>query len=254
MAKTTNDGYEISYRVIGTGSQDLVLVHGWMVSGAVYDDLIEELDRQRWRIIVPDLRGAGESDDADSFGLADYVSDVKAVVDDIGTDSFGLVGHSMGGQIAQLFAATYPDQVRKLILLSTVPMAGMELPEDAHGLFISSGEDRDKQGMILDTACLDLDDLAKQRLLDTAGDISASTIQASYQTWTAGGDVDRLGAIETPTLVVASDDPFLPPEFLKGAVVEPIDDAQLTKIDGAGHYIPVERAEETARVIEDFLG
>ena len=253
MAKTTNNGVEISYRVIGDGERDLVLVHGWMVSGAVFDDLIEELDTSRWRLIVPDFRGSGGSGGATCYELADYVSDLRAVVDDVGTTDFGLVGHSMGGQIAQLFAAAYPDDVDALILLSPVPLSGMELPEDAHGLFLSSGEDRDKQAMILDTACIDLKDVAKARLLDDAGRIPEACIQAAYKAWTSGDDVDKLSAIEAKTLVVASDDPFLPPAFLKSAVVEPIADARLIKIDGAGHYIPVERNAETAEVIENFL-
>lgn len=254
MAKTTHDGVDISYRVIGDGDRDLVLVHGWMVAGSVFDELIEKLDRDRWRIIVPDLRGAGDSGEAGSYELHDYAGDLEAVVDAAGADRFALVGHSMGGQITQIFAADHPHRVERLVLLSPVPLSGMELPEEAHGLFISSGEDRQKQAAIFETACLDLDESAKERLLDAAGCISEDCIQAAYRAWTGGGDVDKLSAIEAPTLVVASDDPFLPPEFLTSAIVELIDDAELTVIEGAGHYIPVERSGETARVIEEFLG
>lgn len=251
----TSDGLEIAYRVIGEGDQDLVFVHGWMVSGAVYDDLLEKLDEKEYRLIVPDHRGTGgSSKDADSYDLADYVSDVRAVVDDAGADSFGLIGHSMGGQIAQLFAAKHPSRVERMMLLSTVPASGMELPEEADQLFANSGENREAQGAILDMACLDLDDKSKERLLDDAAKIPAACIRKSYRTWTGADFTDRLGNITATTLVVASDDPFLPQDFLQAAVVDPIPRAEMAHIGGAGHYIQVERTDETADLFKSFFG
>jgi pimeloyl-ACP methyl ester carboxylesterase len=251
----TNDGHDIAYRVIGTGDRDLVFSHGWMVSGAVFDDLIDELDTDKFRIFVPDFRGSGHSSkEADSFGLADYVRDLLAVVDHAGLESFGLVGHSMGGQIAQLFAADYPERVERLALVATVPGSGIDLPDEAHELFYESGQNRESQAAILGMACLDISDVAKARLLDDAAKIPADCIQKSYLAWTSGGFDDRLGEIKAPTLVVASDDPFLPREFLQVAVVEPIPHAEMAHIGGAGHYIQVERAPQTAKLLTSFFG
>ncbi len=251
----TKDGLDISYRVIGDGDQDVVLVHGWMVSGAVYDDLIDALDQENWRLIVPDLRGTGESDkDTEDYSLQSYVADVRAVADAAGAESFALVGHSMGGQIAQLFAATYPDRVERMALISTVPASGMELPDEANELFLNSGENREAQGAILGMACLDLDDATRERLLDDAGQIPAACIRESYLTWTGADFADQLGNITAATLVVASDDPFLPQEFLQAAVADPIAGAELAYIGGAGHYIQVERTEQTAQLLESFFG
>ncbi len=250
----TKDGLDISYRVIGEGARDLVFVHGWMVSGAVWDTLIETLDESQWRVIVPDLRGAGGSGaGAESFELSDYVEDVRAVVEDAGAASFGLVGHSMGGQIAQLFAATYPERVNRMALLCSVPASGIELPEEADALFFNSGEDRESQAAILGMACLDLEPDDQERLLDHAGQIPAACIQQSYRAWTGGGFADQLGDITAPTLVVGSDDPFLPPEFLKAAIVEPIAAAEFAHIEGAGHYVQVERTAEAAELLSSFF-
>lgn len=254
MPNLTHDGVELSYRVVGDGERDLVVVHGWMVSGTVFDELVERFDDGNWRIVVPDLRGAGESSPADSYRLEDYAGDVLAVMDDAGVDQACLVGHSMGGQIAQLVAADHPGRIRRLALISPVPASGIELPEDAHRLFVDSGEDRASQRRILEMACLDLADEDYDRLLDDAGAIPEQCIRESFAAWTEADFADRLGAIEAPTLVVGSDDPFLPPELLDEAVVGPIADAELTRIEGAGHYIQVERPDETARVLRDFFG
>jgi pimeloyl-ACP methyl ester carboxylesterase len=251
----TKSGDEIAYRVIGGGDKAMVLVHGWMVSGAVYDDLIGSLDQEKFRLIVPDLRGSGHSSkDMDSFELADYVSDLVAVVDHAGLETFGLVGHSMGGQVAQLFAANYPERVERLALVGTVPASGIALPDEAHELFFESGQNRESQATILAMACLDLDDDAKERLLDDAAKIPVKCIQQSYLAWTAGGFDDRLVDVKAPTLVVASDDPFLPREFLQAAVVELISGAEMAHIGGAGHYVLVERAAQTAKLLTSFFG
>ena len=256
MPKVQNqDGLDIAYRVVGDGERDVVFVHGWMVSGTVYDDVIAALDEDAYRMIVVDLRGAGgSSKDADSYALSDYVEDVRVVADHAGAERFALVGHSMGGQIAQLFAAEHPDRVERLMLVGTVPASGMELPAEAHELFYNSGQSRPSQTAILDMACLDIDEVRKARLLDAAAKIPAECIQQSYLAWTGGGFSDRLGDITAPTLVVASDDPFLPRDFLQAAVVDPIPNAELAHIAGAGHYIQVERADETAKLITSFLG
>ncbi len=253
MESAERNGVELSYRVVGDGDRDLLLVHGWMVSGTVFDELIEALDGERWRLIVPDLRGAGASGESESYRLQDYAGDLEAIVDAAGASSVSIVGHSMGGQIAQLFAATYPERVERMVLLSPVPASGIELPEEVDKLFRQSGADRTRKAQILDMACLDLPDAAAGRLLDAAEAISPDCIRQSYRAWTTGGFRQSLSQITAPTLVVASDDPFLPAELLETAVVEPIADARLVHIGGAGHYIPVERPGQTADVVEDFL-
>ena len=57
----SNDQTSIHYRVLGDGPRDVLLVHGWMVSGAVYDDLVEKMDLSGLRLVIPDLRGTGGS-------------------------------------------------------------------------------------------------------------------------------------------------------------------------------------------------
>ncbi len=250
---TTDDATTLAYRTLGSGSKDAIFVHGWMVSSGVWDDLLEVLDLDDHRLIVPDLRGAGESTAAGNYTIEQYADDVVAVADAAGADRFDLVGHSMGGQISQMVAATHPDRVRKLALLSTVPASGMELPEEAHELFYNAGGDRDALATILDQACLNLASDRKRDLVDAAANIPADCIRDSYTSWTETDFADQLGNITAETLVVASDDPFLPADFLEQAVVDPIADAHLVHIPHAGHYIPVEQTSATKKELEKFF-
>lgn len=248
------DGAKISYRVIGDGAAATVLIHGWMADGSVYDALLGNLDAGGRRFIIPDLRGAGASDKpATGYTLARYAADVQAVLEKEVAGRAVVVGHSMGGQIAQMVAASAAARVSGLALLCPVPAEGMALPPDAAGLFRTSGQDRGKQGTILGLACKDLASGARDALLDAAGGIPAACIAEAFDAWTGGGVADKLAAIEAPTLVVGSDDPFLPPDFLRAKVVDPIRRARFVLVPGAGHYVQVERARETAAVLGGFL-
>jgi len=251
---TRRDGVDLSYRVAGKGDVDVVLIHGWMVSGRVYDNMVEQFGSLGARFFIPDLRGTGSSSRPETgYELDDYVHDVMAVADHAGLKRFVVVGHSMGGQIAQLLCADHPDRVLGQVLLCPVPAAGMELPPDACALFENCAQDPQSIATILSLACLDLSDPDQKDLVAMAMDVPDACIRTSFKTWTRGGIESRLPDIVAPTVVVATDDPFLPPEFLQAAVVDPIADARLEIIRGAGHYVQTERPAETAAILRSFV-
>lgn len=143
-------GRALSYRVFGEGATVVVLQHGWMTDGRVWDDLVAALDLGSARFVVPDLAGHGESAAPTAYSLSDLADDLLAVAKaEAKEDSFVLVGHSMSGQVASLAGAAAGGALRGLVLVTPVPVDGLPLPPDAAGLFSSSGEDRGKQGTIL---------------------------------------------------------------------------------------------------------
>ncbi len=249
-----NDGTKIAYRSFGNGSKVVMLIHGWTMSGAVYDDVIEHLDQTGLRVIVPDLRGAGASDKPDhGYSIERYAQDVLAVADAEKISSFVVVGHSMGGQVAQWLAAFHPDRVSGVVLLCPVPASGMALPDQAIGLFSSSGGNRESIKTILNMACKELSESAMERLLDDGMRSSAEAVRLSFDVWRKGGFSDALSAIRAPALCVGTDDPFLPPAFLRAEVTGKIAGARLAYLPGPGHYPLVERPRETAALLQAFL-
>ena len=130
-ATKSADGTRIAYRIHGSGDRTVVFVHGWMMSGAVFSELLDAWQPAGVRVIVPDLRSAGESGPAQAgYDLDRYVEDVLAVLDAEGIPRAVLLGHSMGGQIAQLVAATRPERVAGLVAVVPVPVDGLPLPEE----------------------------------------------------------------------------------------------------------------------------
>jgi non-heme chloroperoxidase len=251
---TTQDGTRIAYRSIGNGAKTVILVHGWMVSGAGFGALTEALDTAGLRVLVPDLRGSGESDrPASGHTYKDHAADVLAVADAEGAKSFVVVGHSMGGLIAAWLAATSPERVSGAVLLCSVPPSGFTLPPDYAALFHSCTGDREKQRTILGAGVKDMSEKDREAMLDDGVRTSEAAIQQGFESWTTASFVDRMSGVKAPFVVVASDDPFMPPDFLRKSIVNHVPHSRLVYIPGAGHYVHAERPRETAAVIGAFM-
>jgi pimeloyl-ACP methyl ester carboxylesterase len=98
----------------------VVLVHGNGAHAHWWDAVAPALV-PGWRLVVPDLRGHGESGwpDAPAYRVADFAADLEAITAALAPARFALVGHSMGGRVALWYAAHHPDRVRGLALLDT---------------------------------------------------------------------------------------------------------------------------------------
>lgn len=251
---SASDGTSLHYRVVGDGPRTVVLVHGWMVSGAIWNALVERLDLTGLRLVIPDGRGTGQSGKpTGGYTLQGLAQDVLAVADAAGAKRFTVVGHSMGGQLAQWVSAQAPERVEATMLVNPVPAAGLPLPPDAAALFRTSAGNREKQLTIMNLSCKLAGTEVMEEMLKDAANTCAPAIEGIFDAWTAGGFADKLSAITAPTLVLATDDAFLPPAFLRDAVVKPIRRARLAYLPGPGHYPQVERPTELAALLSTFL-
>jgi pimeloyl-ACP methyl ester carboxylesterase len=115
----------LAYQVVGDGPMDLVVVPGWfshvdMLWGDPgWASFVGELASFA-RVILYDKLGTGLSDPVDGVPtLESRADDLRAVLDAAGSDRSALFGFSEGGPISVLFAASYPDRVRALVLYGT---------------------------------------------------------------------------------------------------------------------------------------
>ncbi|MGB0591765.1 MAG: alpha/beta fold hydrolase [Myxococcota bacterium] len=248
------DGTSLAFRILGEGDKDVLLIHGWMTSSVVYEGMATRMVEAGYRVILPDLRGVGASSESQTdYSLATYTSDMVCLLTHLGVERCAIVGHSMGGQIAQLLSLEAPEKVEAQVLLCPVPASGLPLPDDALGLFQSAPGNAEALATILSIATVNLSDDDKAVLVDTAVPISSACLLGGLAAWTAGGFSDRLSATQARTLVVASEDPFLPRDFLQQAVADLIPNARLTDVAGAGHYVQVEQCAEATQQVLSFL-
>ena len=114
----------IAYQVFGDGPRDLVYIPGWVSNvELMWDDPVLASILRRFgtfsRVITFDKRGTGMSDQVpltELPGLGARMDDVRAVMDAVGSEKATLFGHSEGGSMATLFAATYPERTEGLVL------------------------------------------------------------------------------------------------------------------------------------------
>src|SRR5580704_557581 len=101
------DGVELVVAESGAGGRPLLLLHGFTGAKEDFTEWLDPLAARGWHAVAPDHRGHGSSskpasDDAYSFAI--LADDMLGLADALGWDRFALLGHSMGGMVAQVMA------------------------------------------------------------------------------------------------------------------------------------------------------
>lgn len=109
----------IDYAISEWGQEDaplLVYLHGFADCGATFQFVVDEMIRD-WRIVAPDWRGFGETRvDDETFWFPDYLADLDRLLEHYSPgEPVRLIGHSMGGNVAGLYAGVMPDRVRAFV-------------------------------------------------------------------------------------------------------------------------------------------
>ncbi|MDX1885924.1 adenylate/guanylate cyclase domain-containing protein [Mycolicibacterium sp. 120270] len=225
-----NGEFRLAYRVLGDGEPTLVWIPGWVSNVDMMDDpesmftgFFEQLAEQT-RFVAWDKRGTGLSDPViDVPPLDERMDDLHAVLDAAGAQRPALFGVSEGGPMSILFAGTFPERVRSLILYGTLPRFARELPDYPWGFSpaqIAEFEDEIRQhwgeGALAEAFFGPIADVPGFR--DFYGRVQrcAASPRMALMLWQAVSKIDvrpLLSSIRTPTLVLARrGDLVAPPE------------------------------------------
>jgi pimeloyl-ACP methyl ester carboxylesterase len=110
------NGVRLHYVSAGRG-RPVVLLHGWPQTWWVWRDVVPAL-AAHYRVIAPDLRGLGQSSiPAAGYDTGTVAADIQALLAHLGIGSFTLIGHDVGTWVAYAYAATWPGQVRRLVVM-----------------------------------------------------------------------------------------------------------------------------------------
>src|SRR5262245_1696116 len=121
------DGFHLAYDRVGSGPA-MVLLHGWPGDRTDYADVLARL-HGRADVVVPDLRGFGESDKHDvdpgqHYGVGGQARSVIGLIEALGLDRPVLGGYDIGSRIAQTVARFRPDLVRGMVVTPPLPGVG----------------------------------------------------------------------------------------------------------------------------------
>src|SRR5712692_876112 len=120
-------GLKIHYLEWGErAAEPLVLIHGFLDHARSWDMFVAALEKkssQPMWVIAPDCRGHGDSGWVGAGGyyhFPDYLWDLECLLESLEVKKISLIGHSMGGTISFLYAGTFPEKVRKLVLVEGI--------------------------------------------------------------------------------------------------------------------------------------
>lgn len=267
----------------------LVLVHGWMDVAASWQFVIDAMKEDR-HIVAPDWRGYGdttfEGAAPDSYWFPDYLGDLDALLDAIAPDQpVDLVGHSMGGHVATLYAGARPQRIRRLVNLEGfgMPASPPEQAPKRYAQWLDEIRAQRRGDMDLSTYP-DAEGVARRLMKtnprlpqDKADWLARQWARPDAEgRWAILGDpahkvtnavlfrpeeaIEVYRRISAPTLcVVASDDSlglwwkgrYTLDEFRERIAHVP--DLRHAIVEDAGHMMHHDRPEELAPLIETFL-
>jgi pimeloyl-ACP methyl ester carboxylesterase len=252
MEDTTMDLY---YEIQGQG-QSIVLLHSGGADLRDWQFITPQL-AQAYRVITFDGRGAGKSPPL--LEPAEYVEDLKTLLDHLAIDRAALVGHSMGGQIAADFALAYPDRVSKLVLIA-LGLSGNRFSPDVEqwfGQVWAAAPDAEKMTRISLAQCpYRVVMSSPQRELMTA--MTQHNIERSLEwktmemRWAQPLTIERLNEVRTKTLfIIGTQD--MADNLHTAELFQQVPDIRFDWIEGADHMPTLTHPDRVTCSISKFL-
>jgi 3-oxoadipate enol-lactonase len=260
MAFVHNQGVKIAFDAVGAGPP-LVLGHSFLCSGKMWREQVPALTGEH-RVLKLDFRGHGRSGAVTrAFSLYDAVSDVVAVLDELGIEKATWCGLSVGGMVALRAALTRPERVGGLILLDTDAGAESLLPKlryHAMGLgarFLGTRPFLPAIARLMFGATTERENpaLVREWKEEFASVHVPSMLRGLDALMRRDSLLGRLPEITVPALVVVgAEDRSLPP-FLSRRIHDLLPDSRYVEVPGAGHLSALENPAVVNAAILDFL-
>ena len=296
MSATSINGITIGYDDAGSGENVLVLVHGHPFDRSMWRPQVERISRHAnfakassvaeaiankplakdaetarlqsptntgWRVIVPDLRGYGESSVVRGKTTLDvFVGDIVTLLDQLDIREVVLGGLSMGGQIVMEFCRLYPERVRGIVLAATSPRADTEEGKRNRAKMADRllGE-----GMELYAEEV-LPKMVAPRNIATLPRVAEHVRSMMHATDPAGaaaalrGRAERpdyentLANLDVPSLVVVGDEDTFTTRADAERMHALLKRSELVWMEGVGHMPNLEREVEFNEAVERLLG
>lgn len=254
----TTNGIQLHITDHGQGAPALIFLHYWGGSSRTWAPVIAALPEQ-YRCIAPDLRGWGDSAASpdDAYALADFASDIEALIATLKLQNYLLVGHSMGAKVAQLLASRRPRGLAGVVLVAPAPPTPLAMPPEALAAMAAAYDTPDSVAGAIDhmlTAKPLAPALRAQVIADSLRGAAAAKL--AWPTRTSREDLSAAVAdINVPVLVIAGElDRVDSVATLRTELLARIPHATLQVLPATGHLSPLESPREIATSIRSFIG
>jgi 3-oxoadipate enol-lactonase len=251
MKKIKINDIELAYARRGKGTP-LVLLHGFPLDHHLWDD-VSSLLEDTFDLILPDLRGFGESTTLDApYTMDDYASDIAGLLDQLGIQRAAVAGHSMGGYVALAFAKLYPERVSGLALISSQVLA--DPPDRKEGRYKSAADVAEKGiGGVVEamtskfTSDPRLQAVARALMERQQPDAYIGALKAMAE---RRDSTSLLSTFKFPVVIVHGEADALIPVARAREVKAAIPDSHFVELKDTGHVPMLESVQETAEALQ----
>jgi pimeloyl-ACP methyl ester carboxylesterase len=259
---------QISYEIHGDG-HPLIMICGVGYCAWFWHKIVPLLAKD-YQVIVFDNRGAGDSDKPDGpYSVNMMADDTAGLLDALGIQNAFVVGHSLGGFIAQELIVLRPDLVSKLVLASTTHGGMNVIPITPEAMEVFTNREGDPVELVqrgIEIACapgfLEQQSNITQELIEYRFSNPVPPLQYQAQVMAGAGMsalsdqqvAERTGSINVPTLILFGEFDNVVPPGNADLLAEKISGAQIEIIPGTGHMFPIEDPQTTTTTIREFLG
>jgi 3-oxoadipate enol-lactonase len=257
MPKLHTRDIDIYYEITGEG-EPLLLIHGLGSSTQSWQMQIPVFSAY-YKVVTFDLRGHGRSDKPlGPYDISMFAADTAELMKSLRLPSAHVVGFSLGGMVGFQLCLDAPDMVKSLVVVNSpvtgyrqslregfeswkhftrVQLTGIGKEKQSNGEQLFPKEDEEQWG---------------QTLTERFGINSMLAQVNSFWAILKGNVTDDLSLINCPTLVIASDEDYVPVS-VKSAYVSRIPRAEIVVIPNSRHAVPIEQSERFNAVLLDFL-
>jgi 3-oxoadipate enol-lactonase len=260
MEKISSDGAEIWFDISGAGAP-VVLLHPFPLNREFWLPVAQFLST-RYRLILPDLRGHGDSSLGEgSATMQKHAVDVARVMTAAGVDRAPLIGVSIGGYVIFEFWRQFRDRVSSLVLCNT--KAGADTPETRAGRLqaaddvLQRGAEPFFEGMLQKV----LGETTRHSRLDLVEGalrmmrkMSAESVAGVQRGMAERPDsISTAGTINVPTMLITGDEDTLTGVPETEVMKQSIRGSEMKVVAKAGHYAAWEQPEEVGKLLREFL-
>jgi len=261
MSTVYANGINIAYESVGEGPP-LLFITGLGYGGWFWHKQAPALSRH-FRVITFDNRGSGGTDKPDGpYATPILAQDAAGLLDALGISAAYVVGHSLGGFIAQELVLARPDLVSKLVLASTTFGGPNAVPITQEALAVMldrSGDPVDlvRRGVAIaaapgfsETHPEVVDELVVYRL---SGPVPAAQYHAQMMAGATHNAEERIGAIACPTLILFGEHDNVAPPANGDLLAAKIPGSRRVILPNTGHIFPLEDPDATNTVLREFF-
>lgn len=250
---------KLHYQESGEGTP-LIIIHGLFGSADNWRSMAKYFSRF-YRVISVDLRNHGRSPHSDEQNFTVMADDIHELCEDLQLEHVHILGHSLGGKVAMMFAAMYPQKVSKLIVVDISPRqyfsAHTPLMDAMMALNLSQFTRRTE----VDNALAESipDKAVRQFLLMNLVSeqetfqwrINLPALKANYPELMAAVSEDE--TFTMPSLFIYGELSDYVTEQDRQQISRQFTEAKFSCIEKAGHWVQAERPQQFKKVVEEFL-